>query len=250
MKPVHGKGILIILAVAMFSPNPAFAEFSIFFYFGKSFTSNGDLHLKKGDTDLHYNNVRWEDRSFKAPIFYGVRASYWLDRMQPWGVAVDFTHAKAILRANDTVPVRGFRDGSAVAEREPIADTIKHFELSHGLNMLTFNGLHRWFPDGTRDQSPSGRLQCYSGLGAGFSIPHVEAHIRDEKTGRYQLAAGPVINGMLGVNYDFVPDLSGMLEYKLSYADMHADLTGGGYIEAETFTNQFLSGLTGNINTR
>jgi len=118
--------------------------------------------------------------------------------------------------------------------------------LTHGLNMVTFNGLYRWFPTGTRDQSPLGRMQPYAGLGAGFSIPHVEADVNGEKTGRYQVAAGPVINGMLGLNYDFTRALSGVLEYKLSYADVHADLDSGGYIDTETFNHQFISGLAGN----
>jgi lipid A oxidase len=247
------KYTLVVLALVGSQPTPASAEFSILFYVGKSFTSDGDLRLKKGDRDLTFRRVRWEDKSFKAPVYYGVRASYWFDQMRDWGVAVDFTHAKTILQEQDIVPVTGLRDGAPVDGRERIADSLQHFELSHGLNMLTFNGLYRWFPAGKRDESPSGRLQCYTGLGAGVSIPHVEAHLKDERTGReewtgrYQIAAGPVLNGMLGLNYDFADALSGTLEYKLSYSDTHADLNGGGHIDAETFTNQFISGLSGYV---
>lgn len=240
-------GILVMLTTGLFMPIPAIAEFSVAIYSGKLLTDNGDLHLKQGTTDLTFNDVRWDDRSFESPIFYGGRISYWLDETPAWGLAVDFTHAKTILVGSDTVSVKGTRNGSPVDGHEPISGSIEHFELSHGLNMITFNGLHRWFPNGKRDQSQLGRLQFYTGLGAGFSIPHVEANINGVRTEGYQIAAGPVINGMLGLNYDLVSFLSGILEYKLSYADVRADLNGGGSIDAETVNHQLIFGLAANF---
>jgi lipid A oxidase len=245
-----GRTILALFAImtmGLLIPTPATAEFSVAVYAGKLLTDNGDLHLKQGNTDLTFNDVRWEDRSFENPIFYGGRISYWFDEMPTWGLAIDFTHAKTILVASDTVSVKGSRNGTPVAGTEPISRSIEHFELSHGLNMITFNGLHRWFPAGKKDQSLMGRLQFYSGLGAGFSIPHVEADLNGERTERYQMAAGPVVNGMLGLNYDFFRFLSGVLEYKLSYADVQADLDGGGAINAGTVNHQFIFGLAANF---
>ena len=61
------------------------------------------------------------------------------------------------------------------------------------------------------------------------------------------MAAGPVINGMLGLNYDISRYLSGILEYKLSYADVRADLNGGGFIDAETVNHQLIYGLAVNF---
>ena len=246
MKTAVGRGITAMLAVILLAA-PASAEFSILIYFGKQLTGKGSLHLKQGDTDLDFRGVRWKEQSFKNPVFYGVRASYWFDRMRGWGAALDFTHAKTILAEKDIVAVGGSHRGFPVDGREAVSDTIKRFELTHGLNLLTLNGLHRWFAAGRRGQSPPGPLQCYTALGAGFSIPHVEAHIGDQWTGRYQPAAGPVLNGMLGVDYDFTRVLSGVLEYKLSYSAVHALLNGGGFIDAKTFNHQFVSGLAGTI---
>jgi lipid A oxidase len=240
-------GLVAVLTMGLLMPVPAHAEFSVAVYAGKQLTNDGDLRLKQGNTDLTFNDVRWEDHSFESPIFYGGRISYWFDEMPGWGLAVDFTHAKTILVASDTVAVKGSRNGTPVDGPEPISGSIEHFELSHGLNMITFNGLHRWFPAGKRDRSPMGRMQLYTGLGAGFSIPHVEADIKGERTERYQMAAGPVINGMLGVNYDLFRFLSGVLEYKLSYADVRADLNGGGSIDAATVNHQFIFGLAANF---
>lgn len=241
-------GLLAVLATALLMPLPANAEFSVAFYTGKLLTDNGDLRLNQGNTALSFSDVRWDDRSFEPPIFYGGRVSYWFDELPGWGAAVDFTHAKTILVASDTVAVNGSRNGAPVDGHEAISATIRHFELSHGLNMITFNGMHRWFPTGKRDESPLGRLYLYTGLGAGFSVPHVEAEIGDTRTGGYQAAAGPVVNGMLGLNYDLYRYLSAILEYKVSYADVQADLNGGGSIDAETVNHQFIFGLAANFN--
>lgn len=199
---VKGLVIVVMMTAGLLMPLTSNAEFSVAFYTGKLLTDNGDLRLKQGHTDLSFHDVRWEDHSFETPIFYGARISYWFDELPAWGLAIDFSHAKTILVASDSVAVNGSRNGTPVAGQEAISASIQHFELSHGLNMITFNGLQRWFPAGKRDQSPLGRLQLYTGLGAGFSIPHVEADINGVKTGGYQMAAGPVANGMLGLNYD------------------------------------------------
>jgi lipid A oxidase len=246
------KALCIAPALVLMLYSAAAAEFSIMIYFGKVLTNNGEVRLTSGATDLTFHDVRWKDKSFNAPIYYGIRAGYWLDRSPEWGVAVDFAHAKTILHEEDVVPVTGYREGARVEGREAIDRTIRNFELSHGLNMLTFNGLHRWFPVGSGDGSRSGSLQCYTGLGAGFSIPHVEARLKDDGTGkekwtgRYQFAGGPVVNGMAGVKYDFADPLSGFLEYKLSYADVRADLSGG-EIDTASLNHQFISGLGGNV---
>ncbi|MFA7403026.1 MAG: hypothetical protein WC007_03465 [Pelobacteraceae bacterium] len=238
----------ILIAVGVLMPLSADAEISVALYSGKQFTSNGDLKLKQGQTDLSFRDVSWDDQSFESPVYYGARISYWFDEHSPWGMAVDFTHAKTYLNGSDTVAVSGTRNGTPVNDREPVSDSIRHFALSHGLNMITFNGLHRWFPAGTRDVTPLGRMQLHAGLGAGFSIPHVEADINGVLTNEYQVAAGPVINGMLGINYDLTRYVSGILEYKLSYADVRAELNGGGSIDAATVNHQLVFGLAANFN--
>lgn len=248
MSGVKGVMVGILIAAGVFMPLSASAELSIALYAGKQLTGNGDLRLKQGQTDLTFHDVSWKDGSFELPIYYGARLSYWFDELSPWGVALDFTHAKTYLNNGDTVAVTGTRNGTPVDAREPVSGSIRNFSLSHGLNMITLNGLHRWFPSGKRDLSPLGRLQLYAGLGAGFSIPHVEADINGVKTDEYQLVAGPVANGMVGLNYDVSRYLSGIVEYKLSYADVRAELNGGGFVDAATVNHQLIFGLATNFN--
>jgi lipid A oxidase len=86
-------------------------------------------------------------------------------------------------------------------------------------------------------------MQLYSGLGVGFSVPHVEAMVKKVKTYEYQWGAGPVVNGMLGVNYDICDYISGFAEYKLTYVNVEDDLQGGGMISTETVNHQLIFGL-------
>lgn len=222
---------------------PVRAEFNLAFFSGKTVTDDGDLKLIQGNTNMNFRDVEWEDRSFESPIYYGARLEYWFNDTPNWGVSVDYTHMKNYLVESETVAVDGIRNGVPVSGREPIDNTIDYFNMSHGLNTITFNGHYRWFPAGQRDSSLLGRMQLYTALGAGFSIPHVEATVNGVNTHEYQAGAGPVLNGMLGVNYDIWDFVSGFVEYKLTYADVEAELKGGGSINTETVNHQIAFGI-------
>ncbi len=240
LKPIKRLFFASILTLAC----PAHAEINVAFYSGQSFVDNGDLSLNQGKTNLNFNDVSWNDKSFEAPIFYGARIGYWLDSAPNWGFSVDYAHLKNYLEYDKNAFISGTNaNGDSVNSVEPITDHIQNFNMSHGVNTLTFNGQYRWFPSGKRDNSLLGRMQLYSGLGAGFSVPHVEALIRGVQTYEYQAGAGPVINGMLGVNYDLISFLSGFAEYKLTYVNVEDSLKGGGTISTETVNHQLIFGL-------
>ena len=236
---------LLTLITGLLLAPLANAEIDLSLYAGQSFIDNGDLTLTQGKTNLTFSDVSWDDRSFEEPIFYGARLGYWFDSAPNWGVSIDFSHIKNYLNYDNNAQVDGTRaDGSAVHGVEPISNSIQDFNMSHGVNTLTFNGQYRWFPSGQRDNTLLGRMQLYTGLGAGFSVPHVEALIKDVWTYEYQWGAGPVVNGMMGINYDIISHLSAFAEYKLSYVSVDDSLTGGGNISTETVNHQLIFGLT------
>jgi lipid A oxidase len=233
----------LVVAVFLLAP-PVNAEVTIGFFAGQSFIDNGDLNLKQGDTNLNYQDVSWDDKSFESPIFYGARLGYWFNDAPNWGVSIDYSHLKNYLEYEKTVAVNGVQNGTPLNGNVPIDSTnLSDFNMSHGLNTITFNGQYRWFPAGQRDCTFLGRMQVYTGLGAGFSVPHVEATVKGVNTYEYQAGAGPVVNGMLGINYDIYGFMSGFVEYKLTYADVEDDLKGGGTINTETVNHQLIFGV-------
>ena len=243
---IFNKLILaVILTGGFLMPLSASAELSISGYGGKSFIDNSDLNLKQGQTNLNFKDVSWEDNSFKSPVFYGARVGYWLKDTPNIGFSVDFSHLKNYLIDCKSVAVSGVQNNVPLNGNQVINTTaLKEFNMSHGLNTLTFNGQYRWFPTGQRDGTLLGRLQPYTGLGAGFSIPHVEATVYNLKTYEYQFGAGPVVNVMFGLNYDIYSFISGFAEYKLTYASVEDNLKGGGVISTETVNHQLIFGLS------
>jgi lipid A oxidase len=242
---INQQRSLNLLLVGLFlASTSAFAEITLGVYAGQSFIDNGDLNLTQGNTNLNYKNISWDDKSFESPIFYGARIGYWFNDAPNWGVSVDFSHLKNYLVDSETVNVNGIQNGIPLNGNIPINSTnLQSFNMSHGLNTITFNGQYRWFPAGQRDQTLLGRMNLYTGLGAGFSVPHVEAIVSGISTYEYQAGAGPVVNGMLGINYDIYRFISGFAEYKLTYAEVEDQLKGGGTINTETVNHQLIFGL-------
>ncbi|MHC4223831.1 MAG: hypothetical protein ACYSX0_16450 [Planctomycetota bacterium] len=235
----------IVLAVLAGACSATKGEYVVSAYGGTVATAAGDLRLvRPDDTHLTFADVAWHGESFTGPIFYGFRGSYWFQRdSSGWGINVDFTHAKAIAHTSQVAQVYGTKSGLPVDGKFPIRDNLEAFEMSHGLNFLTVNGMYRWFLKEERDKSFLGRLQFYLGGGLGIAFPHVEATVDGDRTQEYQLS-GPAAQGFTGFNIDLVGGLSTFLEYKLTAANNDLDLNGGGTIEADTLTSQFILGLS------
>jgi len=235
----------IALAVLAGACSATRGEYVASAYGGKVAHPAGDLRLLRPDnTHLTFHDVDWHDESFSSPIYFGLRGSYWFERDRSgWGINLDYTHAKAIVDTAQVTQVEGNKSGIPVSGQLPISDNLEAFEMSHGLNFLTVNGMYRWFLKDERDKSLFGRLQLYMGGGVGIAFPHVEATVDGDRTDEYQIS-GPAAQGFLGLNIDIVGGLSSFLEYKLNWADNDVDLTGGGTIDAETWTSQFILGLS------
>ena len=217
------------------------AELALGAYGGLGTTFDSDVALEQpGGTDLTLSDVSWSDRSFESPIYYGLRLTYWAD--SGWGGALDYTHAKIYADMDDTVDVGGNRAGTPVAGRERVGDTFDALSFSHGHNMLTLNLMYRWSSLGS-EGSLLDRLRPYAGVGAGAAIPHVEVIANASRTDEYQVA-GPAVQGLAGIDFAISERVSLFTEYKLSYAHIEADLTGGGTVSVEPITNHFALGVS------
>jgi lipid A oxidase len=214
--------LLFVLAI-----QPARAETNLSIYIGKSFTDDSDLRLRQPNgTQLTFHGVPWSDHSFEMPIYYGGRVTHFFKRRPDWGVALDFFHYKVFSDINAVLPVTGTRSGAPVSGSERLGDTIQKFNISHGVNYLTLNAVHRWRlrPDASR--YPNGRLQPYVGAGLGAVIPHVEATIGGRTIGKYQWR-GPGFQLFGGVSYGLSSRWSLFGEYKYTHTTLTVDIPNG-----------------------
>ena len=79
-----------------------------------------------------------------------------------------------------------------------------------------------------------------------MAIPHVEVSTDAINTGEYQIA-GPAFQGQVGISFDVTDYLSLFTEYKLTYADIEADLDDGGSLQVEPVTNHLVLGASLNF---
>lgn len=223
------------------SGEAAHAALVISIYGGKALTRDSDVTLQQPDgTDLTFQDVSWEDRSFDRPIYYGVRLTYWPSDSARWGVALDSTHAKIHADLDQTVTVVGIRGGNPVRGSEVLGDTFGNLAFSHGHNLITVNALYRWPP---WTKTFAGEVRPYIGIGAGVAYPHVEVDLNGVVTDEFQ-NAGPAYQGLLGLDFKAFKYISLFTEYKLGYADIDADLKGGGSVQLKPWTHQFVLGAS------
>ena len=94
--------------------------------------------------------VGWEGKSFDAPIYYGIRATFWLGNKLSYGA--EFTHTKAYAPSS-ALQSTGF----------------DRLEFTDGHNILTLNINRRW---------NLGEFNSYSLVGLGLSLIHISEPTR------------------------------------------------------------------------
>jgi lipid A oxidase len=236
---VRHASVLLLLGMSTFPEASYPGEFVASFYGGKAWTRDTDVRLhQSGATDLTFQNVSWDDESFKGPYYWGVRLTYWPDKATGWGAALDFTHAKMLANLNQNVRVSGTRGGVPVNAHEPLSDTFDGLSFTHGYNLLTGNALYRWSTGRTHW---FGESRPYAGVGLGIAYPHVEVAINGQSTVDYQIT-GPAYQGFVGLDIEAFERVSVVVEYKLTYAAIDADISGGGSVRFKPWTQHAVLG--------
>ncbi len=235
---------LIVFCTTIILSTEAKAELFISGYFGDASTIDSDVELNRpGGTSLTFNDVSWDADSFSSPPYYGLRLGYWLRNSPHWGTAIDFTHAKMYGELDKTFSVSGTRNSVPVSGEERLGDTFEVLEFSDGHNLLTFNGMYRWMDLGKTSEDFLNRLQPYVLAGLGIAIPHVEVTLDGDRTFEFQ-TTGLAAQAGAGLDIDINSWFSVFTEYRLSYAEIDADLVGGGSLKTEPWTHHFTFGVT------
>ncbi len=197
---------------------PAVAETELSFYTGYQIAPHSRVEgTDPGGAGTFSFLTSWDGESFRAPPYWGARATWWRD--SGWGFGVDFTHAKVIA------------DPATRA-----ANGFSRLEFTDGLNILTANAWYRW-------EKPDRRWTPYVGGGIGIAFPHVDIESAGGTTFEYQLT-GPAVAIAAGVQYD-INDRWGLFgEYKGTYSQNSADLASGGTLDTNIVTNAINVGVT------
>jgi opacity protein-like surface antigen len=215
------------LAQALLWP-PCQAESLFSLYTGSSFTRDSSLHIsQRGNTRLALHDVNWDADPFKPAPYYGLRFTHFLEQHPAWGFAIDYTHYKMLADTNRTVQVSGAWKGTPVAGPARMDQYVQRFELSHGVNMLSLNGIYRW-----QDLSLlAGRLQPYVGLGLVHYRPHSENTVDNvaHETGYDASGYGYQLLG--GAQYRLGSRWGLFGEVKFNSGHARVDIAGG---EADT----------------
>jgi lipid A oxidase len=215
-----GISTTAVLLGMLLSP-PAAAENIFSVYTGTSATRNSDLPLsdRGAGIDLAVHDVHWDADPFKAAPYYGLRYTHFFEQRQDWGVALDFTHYKMVADTGRTVPLSGSWKGAAINTRARMDQYVQQFEISHGVNMLSINGMYRW-------RSPSA-WQPYAGVGLAYYRPHAETNVdhRAHATGYDDSGFGYQLLG--GVQYRFGIRWGAFAEIKFNSGTARLDIADG-----------------------
>ena len=190
-------------------------------------------------------------KAFTEP-YYGIRFYHFLKSSPNIGWGIEFIHFKVFLPGGSlqNVHITGTdADGNPVDTYDIISNYISYFNISHGVNHLSFSIVYRLmlFPT---EKIKSGILQPYVSLSFGICIPHPELKLAgtDEKQAySYQLGFpnfGGAIN--LGFRLQLLRHLEFYMEYKFTFTwlyGMYFDNGEEGEIDASFTANHLLWGL-------
>ncbi len=233
--------ILIISSKQNFSQinNPKDKNFlhgiNLGFRFGKSITSNSHLTIlqKLNFTNIRFNNVKFEDESFKPPIYYAVNLGYYIPNTI-LGFELEFIHSKVYAQTDKVVNTNGYWRNEYINGEVILGDYIQSFSISHGLNFLFLNILfqHNLLRRDNNNSQQKQKLRLINKLGLGFLIPHMES---EKEISKYE-TNGPSLHLSLCIKYNLYKIIFLNGEYKFTIAR----ITGGSFVDGSVSTT-FLS---------
>jgi len=224
---------------------PAHAEPFIDIYTGKSFTRDADVRIRQGGAgnDFRIQDVSFDDDSFRDPPYYGARVGYFFERY-PWlGVAIDFVHFKMSADTSETKGFTGTLGGTPLDARLPMNTIVQRFDITHGVNYVTVNGLVRYSLLTDAERFPHGRMQLFAGAGLGPVITHAESSVGGaHSSGSYEVG-GLGVQGFAGVRMMLFKYVGVFAQYRFTRSDIDVRVaTGRGKVEE--ISHHVVGGLT------
>ena len=201
-------------------PNVNAQSLEIGVYGGIQSSPHSRISGKHSASGAQYTElVGWEGKSLDAPIYYGIRTTFW--RKEKLGYGAEFTHTKAYAPSN-ALQNAGF----------------DRLEFTDGHNIITFNINRRW---------ELGEFKTYSLVGLGIAMPHVDALPSGGlHTFEYQYT-GPAARAAVGLSRKLNDDFSIFTEYQFTASDNKVSLRNGGTLNTKLLTNALNVGVSYNF---
>ncbi|OWW18455.1 hypothetical protein AYR66_00430 [Noviherbaspirillum denitrificans] len=172
---------------------------------------------------MTFRDVDWSARPLHPAPYYGLRYTHFFTTSPAWAVAVDYTHYKVYAKTDRTVLVQGLWNGSTVNTTAPLANYVQQFEISHGVNMLSINGIYRW----QNLAIATGKLQPYAGIGLVYYWMHSESTVGGVFHETSYQSSGNGLQVLAGAQYKITPQVYAFAEAKFNRARADVNITDG-----------------------
>lgn len=157
-------------------------------YLGNAWTASSSLTISQPTlpTEITFDDVQFDTRSFDPPLYYGYRVGYFIPRTPFLGVEAEFIHLKVFADSRQQVQATGIHRGESINRQLPLDQIVQDYSISHGVNLLLFNvaGRYGWQRD---PDHPAGRLILTGRFGVGPTIPHTESTIDGQRQEQYEV---------------------------------------------------------------
>lgn len=215
----------LAVAIALFSPSAARADWMLSGFLGvaKTQSSTIDLSLPGQGTELQLAGAEYRGESFQSPQYYGLRLTRTIG---PWlGIEGEFIHAKVFAEVDRDVRATGTRHGAAFATDVRLSSVVQRLSMSHGLNFILVNVAAR-HGLGPADASGAHRIVGVVRAGAGPTMPHAESQIDNVTMEQYEGGGlGVQVGG--GIEIALGHGVGALGEYKFTHASPEIDVPGG-----------------------
>ncbi|GBC82965.1 hypothetical protein HRbin10_02103 [bacterium HR10] len=167
------------------SPRPERSRWVIALYLGGAHTTPSRLRIRQPTlkTELTFDEVRFQGRSFDPPLYYGVRGGYFPLRFL--GFEAEFVHMKVYADPQQRVRVAGLYRGARLERELTLAEIVQRYAISHGANLLLLNIVAR-APLGQRADARRSPAVVTTRFGLGPTIPHTESTIEGHAQEQYE----------------------------------------------------------------
>jgi hypothetical protein len=157
-------------------------------YVGRAHTASSALNISQPalGTNLTFEEISFQSKSFDPPLYYGFRGGYFIPRLPSLGIEAEFIHLKVFSNPQQRVRVSGLRHGASINRELLLGEIVQQYSISHGVNLLLFSVASRHGVKRNAD-APDGRLILSGRIGIGPTLPHTESSVEGQRQEQYEM---------------------------------------------------------------